>query len=50
MTRPHPPDASTEFVGAEFGDVISIADFRANGDLEVFEREMKPHVKKKGKK
>ncbi len=28
---------------------ISIADFRASGDLEVFEKEMKPHVKK-GKK
>jgi hypothetical protein len=30
--------------------VISIADFCANGDLEVFEKEMKPFVKKKGKK
>ena len=28
---------------------ISIADFRASGDLEAFEAEMKPHVKK-GKK
>ncbi len=25
---------------------ISIADFRATGDLEAFEREMKPYVKK----
>jgi hypothetical protein len=25
---------------------ISIADFRASGDLEAFEKEMKPHVKK----
>ncbi len=30
--------------------VISIADFRANGDLEVFEKEMKPYMRKKGKK
>lgn len=29
--------------------VIAIRDFRANGDLEAFEKEMKPHVKK-GKK
>jgi hypothetical protein len=29
--------------------LISIADFRASGDLEAFEREIKPHVKK-GKK
>jgi hypothetical protein len=29
--------------------VIAIEDFRASGDLEVFEKEMKPHVKK-GKK
>ena len=29
--------------------VISIADFRASGDLEAFDAEMKPHVKK-GKK
>jgi hypothetical protein len=28
---------------------ISIADFRASGDLETFEKEMKPYVKK-GKK
>jgi hypothetical protein len=30
--------------------VISIPDFQANGDLEAFEKEMKPFVKKKGKK
>jgi hypothetical protein len=30
--------------------VISIADFQKNGDLEVFEKEMKPFQKKKGKK
>jgi len=29
--------------------VIAISDFRASGDLEAFEKEMKPHVKK-GKK
>jgi hypothetical protein len=29
--------------------LISIADFRSSGDLEAFEKEMKPHVKK-GKK
>ena len=29
--------------------LIPIADFRSTGDLEAFEREMKPHVKK-GKK
>jgi len=29
--------------------VISIADFCAHGDLEAFEKEMKPHVKKGGK-
>ena len=29
--------------------VVAIPDFQASGDLEVFEREMKPHVKK-GKK
>lgn len=29
--------------------VVAIADFTASGDLEVFEREMKPHAKK-GKK
>jgi len=28
---------------------ISIADFRRNGDLEAFEKEVKPHAKK-GKK
>jgi len=26
--------------------VIAIADFRATGDLEVYERELKPYVKK----
>jgi len=29
--------------------VIAIADFQASGDLEVYERELKPYVKK-GKK
>lgn len=29
--------------------LISIADFQANGNLEAYEKEMKPHVKK-GKK
>lgn len=29
--------------------LISIADFQANGDLEAYETEMKPHAKK-GKK
>jgi len=27
--------------------VIAIAEFQATGDLEVYEREMKPYVKKK---
>ncbi len=29
--------------------LVAIADFRASGNLEVFEKEMKPHLKK-GKK
>lgn len=33
--------------GEEF--LVAIADFQASGDLEVFEAEVKPHVKK-GKK
>jgi len=27
---------------------IAIADFQRTGDLEVFEKELKPHLKKKG--